>query len=88
MSESNKQWMLTTIDNPYSPFTNFKEWYKEDMRLGYNTCGIIGRLSNPADDFNDDSYFTVMREIIEYNWSGKHIMITQELWSDSIEAPS
>lgn len=37
--------MLTTIDNPYNPFTHFREWYIYDVKQGYNTCGLIARLT-------------------------------------------
>lgn len=80
-------WLLTTVDNPYSPFDDFKRWYMEDLNLGYNTCGLIARLSNPSDDFNDDSDVAVMRQIIEYNWSGKHVLVTKSTWRDSISLP-
>lgn len=37
--------MLTTRDNPYNPFTNFREWYLYDVKNNYNTCALIARLS-------------------------------------------
>lgn len=88
MSNTSTTWLLTTVDNPYSPFDDFTRWYSEDLRLGYNTCGLIARLSNASDDFNDDEEFEVMRRIIEYNWSGKHVMVTRDTWSMEVEHPS
>lgn len=38
--------MLTTIDNPFNPFTNFDEWYEWDESKGYQTCGLLARVSN------------------------------------------
>lgn len=37
----NKNMWLTTVDNPYNPFTQFDDWYDYDMMKGYNTCGLI-----------------------------------------------
>ena len=34
---------LTTIDNPYSPVTQFDEWLAYDIQKGYNTCGFLSR---------------------------------------------
>lgn len=39
MADSNC--MITTHDNPFNPFDNFVAWYKEDMRLGHDTCGLL-----------------------------------------------
>ena len=80
-------WLLTTVDNPYSPFNDFNRWYMEDSRLGYNTCSMIARLTSSADDFNDDADFAVMRQIIQYDWSGKHVMVTQATWAREINSP-
>lgn len=44
--------MLTTIDNPYDPFTQFDEWYAYDEMKGYCTCGLIARITKTSDGFD------------------------------------
>lgn len=39
------EFMLTTVDNPYSPFTNFDQWLNFDLEKGYNTCQLLARVS-------------------------------------------
>ncbi len=70
-------WLLTTIDNPHNPFSEWLLWYAEDIRLGYDTCGLVARLSAASDDINDDSELAVMRDIVKYNFSGNHIMVSE-----------
>lgn len=36
--------MLTTIDNPYNPFTEFDEWYSYDELKGYHTTALLARI--------------------------------------------
>ncbi len=36
--------MLTTIDNPYNPYTQYDEWFALDRQLGYNTCEFLARI--------------------------------------------
>ena len=38
METVSNDWMLTTSDNPYNPFTQFDEWQMFDSLQGYNTC--------------------------------------------------
>lgn len=40
---------LTTIDNPYSPATQFDEWLAYDTQKGYNTCGFLSRAVESSD---------------------------------------
>lgn len=47
--------MLTTIDNPYDPHTQWDEWYKWDVSHGYLTSEWIARLANLDEE---DSYLT------------------------------
>ena len=51
-TESNYECMLTTVDNPFDPFENFDEWLMFDMEKGYNTCGLLDRMSNVTDDLS------------------------------------
>lgn len=48
--------MLTTYDNPYSPFTQFTKWYMFDVDHGYNTCGKIARIARVSDEMSDQEY--------------------------------
>lgn len=32
--------LLTTIDNPYDPYTQWEEWYAYDREMGYCTCEL------------------------------------------------
>ena len=43
--------MLTTIDNPYDPRTDFKAWNAWDISHGYNTCAYLARVLADTDDF-------------------------------------
>lgn len=44
---------ITTLDNPFNPFTDFARWFMFDVSNGYNTCGKLERLTNITDDMTD-----------------------------------
>jgi hypothetical protein len=46
--------MLTTVDNPYDPFTQFDEWLEFDERAGYNTIAFLGRVIRTSDDLSEE----------------------------------
>lgn len=71
-------YLLTTIDNPYNPFTQWTQWYYEDIRLGYDTAGLLARLSVSSEIINDRANEAAMRDVVRYNFSGKHIMVTRD----------
>lgn len=47
------RYMLTTVDNPYDPFTHFDEWYQYDVLNGYNSCGLLARISRTSPLLSD-----------------------------------
>ena len=49
-----KDSMLTTFDNPFNPFTEFDRWWKEDLLLGHDCCGLLANESNVSDVANDE----------------------------------
>lgn len=44
---------ITTLDNPFNPFTDFARWFMFDVVNGYNTCGKLERLTNITDDMTE-----------------------------------
>lgn len=46
--------MLSTFDNPYNPFDDFTKWWLWDVTHGYNSCGLLARVSGNKDELTDD----------------------------------
>ena len=78
MEKNDSPFMLSTVDNIYSPFSDFQRWYLEDLRLGYDTAGLLARIAANADEFNDFGNDAAMRDIVTNNYSGKHVMVTKD----------
>ena len=51
---STEDFMLTTYDNQFNPFTQFAAWLKEDHRLGHNCCELLAIVSAPSDILSDE----------------------------------
>ena len=63
---------LTTIDNPYNPFTQFDSWFLFDVEKGYNTCAYLSRIAKTSDHFsekeNNEEIERAIDEIIRYDF--------------------
>lgn len=68
------EYMLTTVDNPFNPFTMFEEWYEYDVRMGYNSAAFLDRIANVSNDLSEpDQALAVQQaidEIVTENVSG------------------
>jgi len=75
--------MLTTTDNPWNPFTHFSEWYQWDEAAGYHTTGFLGRIVITSDSLSDADQQKAIEdaidEIVKENVSGMHIKITKNI---------
>lgn len=45
--------MLTTVDNPYDPFTQIDEWYAFDEAAGYHTTGLLARIVKTSHELSE-----------------------------------
>lgn len=72
--------MLTTVDNPFNPFTQFDQWNAFDMQKGYYTLSFLARvvitspLLSPLDQFLAEEM--AIEEIARENVSGMHRRVT------------
>ena len=57
--------MLTTIDNPFDPFEQFTSWFLFDVEKGYNTCGLLDRITKLTDDLTDHEYNVEVERAID-----------------------
>lgn len=53
MPQKKKVW-VTTVDNPFDPFTQFDRWYRFDENSGYHTCSRLAILGRPSNDLTDE----------------------------------
>lgn len=74
--------MLTTVDNPYNPYTDFKSWYAFDVSQGYNTCSYLARIARTSDDLPDTeserAIELAIEEILELNINGVYVRAVPE----------
>lgn len=73
--------MLTTVDNPFDPFTQFDEWYAWDEEAGYHTTAFLARVVISSDELSEYdqrlAYEGGVNEIIRENVSGMHARVYQ-----------
>ena len=73
--------MLTTVDNPFDPRTQFDEWYARDCNLARkghyrDTVSLIALLANTSDllsdEINDKIREDTIDDIIKYDFENKY----------------
>jgi hypothetical protein len=76
--------MLTTVDNPYNPETQWDDWFQFDSSHGYNTPGLLARVTVTSDELSeldqDIARETAIDEIIRENVLGvlKKVKVSNE----------
>ena len=73
--------MLTTKDNPYSPFDQFDLWLQFDMEMGYQTCERLGKIiqleEGMSDKEKEEAMDRAIDEIVKYDDSGVYCRATE-----------
>lgn len=66
MSQNSKRIAaITTVDNPYDPFTQFNEWLLYDKSKGYDSCEKLARISRISDQLSENRNQEAIEEAID-----------------------
>lgn len=74
--------MLTTIDNPFNPFTQWDEWFAFDHEMHYYTSEYLARVVLTSDELSETDQDLALEdaidEIIQENVLGIYIKVTED----------
>src|SRR4029077_12452726 len=59
------EYMLTTVDNPFDPWSQFESWFAYDEQLGYHSCAFLARVVRMANDTTDPDQVQRVQEAID-----------------------
>ena len=72
-------YMITTIDNPWNPFTHYHEWLSYDTSHGYNTDQWLYVLTRTSNDLNADERLVQIdagcQRLLELDPFGLHVKL-------------
>lgn len=81
------EYMLTTVDNPFDPFTMFNEWMAYDIGLGHNTAALLDRVAFTSSELSEaDQALSIqdaIDEIVKENVSGMHRKVSRNSFEHS-----
>ena len=73
--------MLSTSDNPWNPWTDFKAWLSWDMEAGYFTLGYLDRIAVSSHEISqadqDLAVEQAIDEILRLNINGMYIAVPE-----------
>lgn len=61
----NESHMLTTVDNPFNPFTQWDEWYEYDTSHGYYSAQYLARIVRTSDELSDEQQDEAREQAID-----------------------
>lgn len=71
--------MLSTVDNPFDPFTEYDQWSAFDAIRGYDTPQYLARTVVTSHDLSDEQQSEAYEEaidlIVNLNINGKYIKV-------------
>ena len=82
------EYMLTTVDNPFDPFTRFDEWLAYDTKMGYHSAAFLDRIAKVSSDLSEADQALAIQsaidEIVNENVSGMWVKVSRDQSRDSI----
>ena len=59
-----KEVWVTTVDNPFDPFTQWDKWYRYDEKCRYYTCERIANIAKTSVNLSDAEYDNAVAQAI------------------------
>lgn len=79
MAEQDRVCMLTTIDNPFNPFTQWDSWLRFDRDNGYYTNEYLARVANTdvvlSEEQTNSAIREAMNDIVENNPTNMWVLV-------------
>jgi hypothetical protein len=76
-----EQHLLSTIDNPFDPFTQWDDWYRWDEAAGYHSLSLLGRIAVYSDEeplpMQLRAIERAIDEIVKENVTGMFIKVSK-----------
>lgn len=76
-------YMITTVDNPFNPYTQYDLWRVFDEQMGYHSSSYLARIArtspyNSAEE-NERTISEAIDEIIRFNGPQIYKKVTVEI---------
>ena len=85
-----KRYMLTTFDNPYNPFVDFKSWYMFDCEKLHNTSSRIARIADINNEMTEkeinEEQNRAIDLILRFDFVGEYFKGTEEEIEDYLKS--
>lgn len=82
------EFMLTTVDNPFNPFTQFDQWLAYDTDAQYYTSSYLDRMTITSDDLSDADQAQAIQDAIDEIVGDNIIGLYKKVSNDSFAQPS
>lgn len=57
--------MITTFDNPYNPFDDFRRWLAYDQEKGYNSLSYLARVAKTSIELPEEDNIISIEQAID-----------------------
>ena len=65
MEKTVKQTWVTTTDNPFDPFDQYKDWARYDEDHGYNTLSYMMRIAKVSNEEGEETYWSAIEDAVD-----------------------
>lgn len=80
--DDDDDFIVTTLDNPWNPFTQWDEWLAFDQACGYDTNGTVARFvysgNNLTEGQNTDLYEEGVQRLMDVDPFCRWIKVTKK----------